>query len=311
VPPAADEIRALAITLNEMLDRLAEAQERQRSFVADAAHELRSPLTSIQAQLEVAQRLGEGGTLPADLMMDVKRLSGLVEDLLLLARADADTRPPARSFPVDAGELVSEVVRTYSDARVPVTVAVGEQLTIMVDAEELRRAVGNLIDNAVRHARTRVAVAAILDHDQTVISVSDDGPGIASEDRERVFERFTRLDDARGRNSGGAGLGLAIVRELITRAGGSVVLTDAEPHWNTRVQLRLPMAEAQQSRTDRVTRPFSYLLAQSREESAYFVVARRGKSASRCVPLLAPLAEAGAVPAWLSTAARDSRRSQL
>jgi signal transduction histidine kinase len=255
VPPAADEIRALAITLNEMLDRLAEAQERQRSFVADAAHELRSPLASIQAQLEVAQRLGEGGTLPADLMMDVKRLSGLVEDLLLLARADADTRPPARLLPVDAGELVSEVVRTYSDARVPVTVAVGEQLTIMVDAEELRRAVGNLIDNAVRHARTRVAVAAFLDHDRTVISVSDDGPGIASEDRERVFERFTRLDDARGRNSGGAGLGLAIVRELITRAGGSVVLTDAEPPWNTRVQLRLPMAEAQQSRTDRVTSP--------------------------------------------------------
>jgi signal transduction histidine kinase len=257
VPPAADEIRALAITLNEMLDRLAEAQERQRSFVADAAHELRSPLASIQAQLEVAQRLGEGGTLPADLMMDVKRLSGLVEDLLLLARADADTRPPARLFPVDAGELVSEVVRTYSDARVQVTVAVGKQLTIMVDAEELRRAVGNLIDNAVRHARTRVAVAAFLDHDQTVISVSDDGPGIASEDRERVFERFTRLDDARGRNSGGAGLGLAIVRELITRAGGSVVLTDAEPPWNIRVQLRLPMAEAQQSRTDRVTSPFS------------------------------------------------------
>jgi signal transduction histidine kinase len=257
VPPAADEIRALAITLNEMLDRLAEAQERQRSFVADAAHELRSPLASIQAQLEVAQRLGEGGTLPADLMMDVKRLSGLVEDLLLLARADADTRPPARLFPVDAGELVSEVVRTYSDARVQVTVAVGKQLTIMVDAEELRRAVGNLIDNAVRHARTRVAVAAFLDHDQTVISVSDDGPGIASEDRERVFERFTRLDDARGRNSGGAGLGLAIVRELITRAGGSVVLTDAEPPWNIRVQLRLPMAEVQQSRTDRVTSPFS------------------------------------------------------
>jgi signal transduction histidine kinase len=257
VPPAADEIRALAVTLNEMLDRLAEAQERQRSFVADAAHELRSPLASIQAQLEVAQRLGEGGTLPADLMMDVKRLSGLVEDLLLLARVDADTRPPARLLPVDAGGLVSEVVRAYSDPRVPVTVAVGEQLTIMVDAEELRRAVGNLIDNAVRHARTRVAVAAFLDHDQAVISVSDDGPGIAPEDRERVFERFTRLDDARGRNSGGAGLGLAIVRELITRAGGSVVLTDAEPPWNTRAQLRLAMAEAQQSRTDRVTSPLS------------------------------------------------------
>jgi signal transduction histidine kinase len=237
-----------------MLDRLAEVQERQQSFVADAAHELRSPLASIQAQLEVAQRLGEGGTLPADLMVDVKRLSGLVEDLLLLARADADTRPPARLNPVDAPDLVSETVTAYSDARVPVRVAASDQLLIMVDAEELRRAVENLIDNAVRHAHNRVEVEAFLDHDQAVISVSDDGPGIPAEDRERVFERFTRLDDSRGRNSGGAGLGLAIVRELVTRAGGTVTLTEAEPPWNTRVELRLPAAQPQQSGTDLVTR---------------------------------------------------------
>jgi signal transduction histidine kinase len=243
VPPAADEIRALAVTLNEMLDRLAEAQERQRSFVTDAAHELRSPLASIQAQLEVAQRLGEGGTLPADLMVDVKRLAGLVEDLLLLARADADTRPPARLSPIDAGGLVTEVTKAYSDARVPITVAASEQLMIMVDADELRRAVGNLIDNAVRHARARVDISAFVDQDQAVISVSDDGPGIAPEDRERVFERFTSLDDARGRNSGGAGLGLAIVREFITRAGGSVQLTASQPPWSLRAELRLPLAE--------------------------------------------------------------------
>jgi signal transduction histidine kinase len=242
VPPAADEIRALAVTLNEMLDRLAEARERQRDFVADAAHELRSPLASIQAQLEVAQRLGEGGTLPADLMVDVKRLSGLVEDLLLLARADADTRPPGRLQSVAAGDLVSEVVQAYSDARVPVTIAACEQLMIMADADELRRAVGNLIDNAVRHARSQVVVSAFADHDEAVISVSDDGPGIPPADRERVFERFTRLDDARGRNSGGAGLGLAIVRELVARADGSVALTAAEPPWNTRAELRFPMA---------------------------------------------------------------------
>jgi signal transduction histidine kinase len=253
VPPAADEIRALAVTLNEMLDRLAEARERQRSFVADAAHELRSPLASMQAQLEVAQRLGEGGTLPADLIVDVKRLSGLVEDLLLLARADADSRPPARLQPVDAGDLVSQVVSAYSDDRIRVTIAAREQLMIMVDAEEMRRAVGNLIDNAVRHARNQVAVAAFGDHDQAVISVSDDGPGIPPADRERVFERFTRLDDARGRNSGGAGLGLAIVRELVTRAGGSIALTAAEPPWNTRAELRLPMTRSQQSRTNLVT----------------------------------------------------------
>ena len=115
---------------------------------------------------------------------------------------------------------------------------------IMVDAEELRRAVGNLVDNAVRHARTRVEIAACVDHGQAVISVSDDGPGIPPADRERVFERFTRLDDARQRSSGGAGLGLAIVRELITRAGGEVALTVAEPPWHTRAELRLPLAEA-------------------------------------------------------------------
>jgi signal transduction histidine kinase len=229
VPSAADEIRALAVTLNEMLDRLADAQERQRSFVADAAHELRSPLASIQAQLEVAGRLGEGGTLPSDLMTDVKRLSGLVDDLLLLARADADTRPPARLTAVDARDLVAEVAAAYPDARVPVRlVANDEPVMIKVDIGELHRAVGNLVDNAVRHARTQVEVATRVDQMRAVISVSDDGPGIAPEDRERVFERFTRLDDARGRNSGGAGLGLAIVRELVIRAGGTVELTGIE-----------------------------------------------------------------------------------
>jgi len=145
--------------------------------------------------------------------------------------------------PVDAGDLVSAVAKGYSDARVPVTVVARERLMIMVDAEEMRRAVGNLIENAVRHARSGVAVAASADHDQAVISISDDGPGIAPENRERVFERFTRLDDARGRNSGGAGLGLAIVRELITRADGTVRLTTAEPPWNLQAEVRVPLAE--------------------------------------------------------------------
>jgi signal transduction histidine kinase len=257
VPPAADEIRALAVTLNEMLDRLAGAQERQRSFVADAAHELRSPLASIQAQLEVAGRLGDGGTLPSDLMPDVKRLTGLVEDLLLLARADADTKPPARLAPVDARDLVTEVAAAYTGGRVPVTLVANQPVMIMVDADEMHRAVGNLVDNAVRHAVTRVEVAARVARDWAVIRVSDDGPGIAPEDRERVFERFTRLDDARGRNSGGAGLGLAIVRELVIRAGGTVAFTAVEAPWSTCAELRLPAAVTQQSRTDLVTEPLS------------------------------------------------------
>jgi signal transduction histidine kinase len=251
VPYAADEIHALAITLNEMLDRLAETQERQRAFVADAAHELRSPLASIQAQLEVAQRLGEGGTLPADLMVDVKRLSGLVEDLLLLARVDADTRPAARVAAVDVRDLVAELTMTYRHARVPVTLHADEPVIIICAAEELRRAVSNVLDNAVRHATTRVEVEVTtsVDHDQAVISVSDDGPGIQPADRERVFDRFTRLDDSRGRSSGGAGLGLAIARELITRAGGTVALTAARPPWQTRAELRLPLAPVMTGRS--------------------------------------------------------------
>jgi signal transduction histidine kinase len=250
IPPAADEIRALAVTLNEMLDRLADAQERQRWFVADAAHELRSPLANIRAQLEVAERLGEGGTLAADLMADVKRLSGLVEDLLLLARVHAETRPAAQLSAVDARVLVAEVTRAYAGARVPVTLLAKEPLMIMVDPDELHRAIGNVVDNAVRHARTRVAVAATADQDQALISVSDDGPGIPLEHRERVFERFTRLDDARGRNSGGAGLGLAIVRDLLTRAGGSVAIAAAETPWQTRAELRLPLVRSRRSRSD-------------------------------------------------------------
>jgi signal transduction histidine kinase len=231
VPEAADEIRALAITLNGMLDRLAAARSRQQSFVADAAHELRSPLTSIRTQLEVAQHLGEGGTLPADLMVDVLRLSALIEDLLLLARADADARGPAESSVFDLGSLLVEVASSYGGARVPVTLSPvpgDAELLVTADRDELRRAVANLVDNAVRHARSGVWLEVGERPDQVTVSVVDDGPGIAKADRERVFERFTRLDQARDRGSGGSGLGLAIVRELVARAGGSIALASAD-----------------------------------------------------------------------------------
>jgi signal transduction histidine kinase len=244
VPPAADEIRALAVTLNGMLDRLAASRERQRLFVADAAHELRSPLASMRAQIEVAERLGEGGSLPTELAADLNRLSGLVEDLLLLARADADARPPARPEPVECRALLAEVAAGYAGQRIPVTVVSGPDLSVMADADELRRAVDNLVANAVRHATSRVELAADLDQDSVVLSVRDDGPGVAGADRERVFERFTRLDDARGRDLGGSGLGLPIVRELVRRAGGEVSLTDADPPWRLAAVIRLPAARS-------------------------------------------------------------------
>jgi signal transduction histidine kinase len=243
VPRAADEVRALAITLNGMLDRLAAARTRQQSFVADAAHELRSPLTSIRTQLEVAEHLGEAGTLPADLMTDVARLSALIEDLLLLARADADSRGPANPTQVDARTLLLAVSEPYAKARVPVTVsperATGfDEQVLLADWDELRRAVANLVDNAVRHARSSVRLEVREDGSDIVLSVLDDGPGIAPEDRERVFDRFTRLDEARDRDAGGSGLGLAIVRELVTRAGGAVGF--AAEDGGFRAEIRLP-----------------------------------------------------------------------
>ncbi|HEY5821530.1 MAG TPA: HAMP domain-containing sensor histidine kinase [Propionibacteriaceae bacterium] len=241
VPPAADEIHSLALTLNGMLDRLSAARGRQRAFVADAAHELRSPLASIQAQLEVAERLGEGGTLPAELLIDVQRLSTLVEDLLLLARSDADVRRPARVRALDVADLLTELAERRQHDPVPVQVQAPAGVSVTADPDELRRAVDNLVGNAVRHARSAVALAAEVVRDQVLITVSDDGPGVPAAERERVFERFTRLDEARARGGGGSGLGLAIARELVTRAGGEVSLQDAPPPWSVQAVVRLPV----------------------------------------------------------------------
>jgi signal transduction histidine kinase len=226
VPESADEIRALAVTLNDMLDRLAAARGRQRAFVADSAHELRSPLASMRTQLEVAQRLGEGGELATDLLADVTRLAALVEDLLLLARAGSDARPPTRRESLDVRALLVATANRYADASVPVSVSDGPAVHASVNAEELARVVANLVDNAVRHARSGVVLAVRAEGGRAVLTVVDDGPGIPAGDRERVFERFARLDDARDRDAGGTGLGLAIVRELLRRSGGSISLED-------------------------------------------------------------------------------------
>ncbi|MFL6025759.1 MAG: sensor histidine kinase [Friedmanniella sp.] len=240
VPAAADEIRALALTLNQMLDRLAAGRARQRSFVADAAHELRSPLASIRTQLEVAERLGEGGTLPSELLVDVHRLSRLVEDLLLLARADADTRGPARPSCFDAAQLLAELGSSRTGARVPVTVVPGPPALVVADPDELRRALQNLLDNAVRHAASAVQLSAQVTDGRVALAVRDDGPGLPADELERVFERFARGDDARSRDVGGTGLGLPIARELVTRAGGTLRLVAAPPPWSLEALVELP-----------------------------------------------------------------------
>jgi signal transduction histidine kinase len=241
VPTSGDEIHALAVTLNSMLDRLAASRARQQAFVADAAHELRSPLASMQTQLDVAHHIGEGTPVTEDLRAEVLRMSELVEDLLLLARLDAGIRPTAAPSPVPLRPLVLEVAARYTGARVPVRTDGVAPLVARGRPGELRRILANLVDNAVRHARTAVEISAHVDGPGVVICVCDDGASIPAADREHVFERFTRLDEARARDAGGSGLGLAIVRELVRDNDGRIEL-DESPGGGLLVRLVLPSA---------------------------------------------------------------------
>ncbi|WP_433392083.1 sensor histidine kinase [Micromonospora sp. KLBMP9576] len=268
VPASRDEIHRLAVTLNGMLDRLESARDRQRAFLADAAHELRSPLTNIRTELEVSRRLADRTDwteVSANLLADTERLGRLVDDLLLLARLD-EGPPPRATGPVELGALLAAVAARYPSPPVRVD-APAAPLWTEGDPDELRRILTNLVDNAVRHAHAEVVLAAGPPTDRPpgdggttgaapaagrdggaagpaayhLVTVTDDGPGIPAADRRRVFGRFTRLDDARARDDGGAGLGLAIVRELVRRAGGDVDLADARPGGpGLRVRLLLP-----------------------------------------------------------------------
>jgi signal transduction histidine kinase len=250
VPESRDEVRSLAVTLNDMLARLEAAQRRQRALVSDAAHELRSPIASIRAQLEVAIDHPEAvdwQPTAAGVLADTLRLARLAEDLLALARLDEQAGRPRQGRPVDLAALAEEVCARYAEAPVSVTAAASGPSTVLGEAGGLDRMLVNLVDNAVRYARSRVRVTAAADGRWVLLSVSDDGPGIPEQDAERVFDRFTRLDDARSRDpatGGGSGLGLAIVRATATAHGGQAWLEDAGP--GLRAVIRLPAAPGQQ-----------------------------------------------------------------
>ncbi len=244
-PATADEIDRLARTMNEMLARLEAAARRQRSFIADASHELHSPLATIRAKLEVGLAHPDAvdwAGLVRGWLDEQARLERLVGNLLLLARADDDgaVRSPRV---VDLDELVLRELRDLQArgrVRVDVTAVGGGR--VVGDADQLRRVVRNLLDNAELHATTAVRVELAQADARTVtLAVSDDGPGIAAGQRERVFERFVRLDEARSRSAGGAGLGLAIVREIVTAHGGTAEAEETEV--GARLVVRLPAAE--------------------------------------------------------------------
>lgn len=234
-PATRDEIGLLASTVNATLARLDTSVERQRRFVADASHELRGPLASLRADLEISvthPQLTVWSDVARDTLGDVERLQGLTDDLLLLARLDSPTPRPHQ--PVDLAGIVTRAVLALRRDDLVVTTDVGDEPAIVDgDPDQLHRLVRNLVHNAEEHAEHHVTVRVWADMDVVRLIIADDGQGIPAELRESAFERFVRLDSARTRSSGGAGLGLAIVRDVVAAHHGTVHIDDTDPHGAT------------------------------------------------------------------------------
>nr|WP_246336775.1 HAMP domain-containing sensor histidine kinase [Flexivirga oryzae] len=249
VPPQKDEIAALAVTLNRMLDRLESSQTRQQRFVADASHELRSPLATLQAAADLASAdpAGEWPVVEPTVHAELGRMNTLIGDLLLLARID-ERRSSAPAVEVDLDDLAqAEVGRWRGEEHVTVRYA-GSPSRAWAPRAPVERILRNLVDNGIRHATGEVVVTtATGPGGAALVTVDDDGPGIAATDRERVFDRFLRLDEGRSRDAGGFGLGLAIVRELVHSAGGEV-RADASPLGGARFTVSLPAPQESSNR---------------------------------------------------------------
>ncbi|MFC4054351.1 sensor histidine kinase [Actinomadura syzygii] len=240
-PPGQDEIAELARTANATLDRLERAVGRQRQFASDASHELRTPIAGLRANLEDASMHPDDNDLRAvveSALRDTDRLESIVTDLLLLARIG--TGGTSVQEPIDLSALADAEIRRRAFGLKIVT-----DLTRDVRVRGVRmqfaRLLGNLLDNAERYADSRITIRLTRQDGRALLTVTDDGAGIAPADRERVFERFTRLDAARSRGAGGAGLGLAIAREIAQAHGGTLRIEDA-PCGGARLALRLPLA---------------------------------------------------------------------
>ncbi|AHH94291.1 ATP-binding protein [Kutzneria viridogrisea] len=239
VPEARDELRTLAESLNDLLARRDEANERLRRFTGDAAHELRSPVASIRAQAEVAVAHPDpefAQEVLAAVTAESERMSTLVDDLLSLARTDAgEVRPGQR---VDLAEAVASAIDRLPRGG-PAVVLATPRAGVSVHAApgEVDLVLDNLLRNAVRYARAQVRVLVLPAGTSVRLLVDDDGPGVPVEHRARVFDRFYRVDDDRGRDTGGAGLGLALVAEAVRRRGGTVRVIDS-PQGGARFEAR-------------------------------------------------------------------------
>jgi signal transduction histidine kinase len=235
--------------MNTTLDRLQTAVDRQHQFTADAAHELRTPLGCLRTELELALNRPDTADWPRvvrDAHGDAMRLQDLTENLLLLARLDAENADRGYDGSVDLTDLVrEETARRRPPHGLTIDVSTGPgPVTVRGRPALLARVLGNLLDNAERHAASTITVRLAHDtqHREAVLDVQDDGPGISQEDHQRIFERFTRLDDARARDTGGAGLGLAIAQRIATAHHSTLEITPSArgAHFTLRLPTCLP-----------------------------------------------------------------------
>lgn len=242
-PGSGDEIDRLARTMNAMLGRLEHNDTQRRQFVSDASHELRSPVASIRTELEVALRYPETTEWP-DVAENVQaenlRLETVISDLLALAQID-ENAAPLSTEDVDLDEIVLTEAGRSRGVRIDTSAVSGGR--VRGRGEDLAAVVRHLLDNAARHAATTVAVSVRSGPEDVTLIVDDDGAGIPAEDRSKVFARFTRLQEARDRDTGGAGLGLAVVRGLVQRHAGTVQIEDS-PLGGARMCVRLPAPPA-------------------------------------------------------------------
>ena len=245
-PGSGDEIAELAALMNEMLDRLEAASDRQRAFVADASHELRSPLSTIVAAAEVS----EVSTDPEKLQKlsetigsESRRLQALIADLLDLARLEEQRQAPVPDQ-VDLPMICERAIERVQAPGRGITLGAAAVEPVVGIGSQLERAVFNLVDNGVRYANRRVHVSLVESAATVSVIVEDDGPGIPHADRARVFDRFVRLDESRGRLGGGSGIGLSLVMAIAERHGGTARVGDSERLGGARFVLELPVSGA-------------------------------------------------------------------
>ena len=252
-PPASgDEVERLAETFNAMLDRLEASFKAQRRFVADASHELRTPLTALRGNTEIMRRMVASGRVDRDALLDglgdmggeVDRMTRLVQDLLTLARADVGWQPEMTT--VDLASITRDATRTFSplaaNHNVEATIDDALHLPVHGNADQLTQLILILLDNAVTHtpAGTDIRINLGRTGDKAMLTVEDNGPGIAPEHQQRLFERFYRPDSSRARSAGGTGLGLSIADWITRSHAGQITVTSQPPH-GTRFTVRLPI----------------------------------------------------------------------